>query len=449
MPVTDEEVLEKWFLMRNIRTTTQRPYMVAMNEYVELTGKTPSELIEDAKKENLSDTELTDRRVTLYLLKYKKKLQEDGKAPKTLNLYFSAIKSFYRAFTIMLPDIKLDSGDIGLEENMGRPLTRNHLRKLIGAASSREKAMIYLMAMSGMAQQEARDLKIKKLLETASEAINIELDNVYDLFKHEGLVLKEILTLEFVREKVKYKQHTFLAPEVTRELIIYLKERCYGPNENIRIENNNEPIFVNINGISMSRDSVVTNFRRIGIKAGFKKDKGTYSYWRSHALRKYFISTIINKTGSKIIADYLSGHKISAQDRTYWQSNTEDLKKHYLKALPYLSIDEANIKDYETKEFRELNAKLKEQDTESQKLKEIMMYSLELQRAHERLLWAERGEYNDKASIPDIERKINRYRDVIEEKLAEISTMPANPTERKAVNKHLALRSEIEGKSDK
>lgn len=354
MTGTDEEVLEKWFLIRNIRTTTQRPYMVAITEYVELTGKTPSELIEDAKKENLSDTELIDRRVTLYLLKYKKKLQEDGKAPKTLNLYFSAIKSFYRAFNIMIPDIKLDSGDIGLEKNMGRPLNRNHLRKLISAASPRERALIYLMAMSGMAQQEARDLKIRKILESASAAINIELDDVYDLFKYEDMILKEILTLEIVREKVKYRQHTFLAPEVTRELISYLKERCYGPNEKIRVKDNNEPIFVNIHGNAMSRDSVVTNFRRIGGKAGFKKDKGAYSYWRSHALRKYFTSTIINKTGEKIIADYLAGHKISSQDRTYWQANPEDLKEHYLKALPFLSIDEANVKDYKTKEFREI-----------------------------------------------------------------------------------------------
>lgn len=385
MTGTDEEVLEKWFLIRNIRTTTQRPYMVAMNEYVELIGKTPSEIIEDAKKENLSDTELIDRRVTLYLLKYKKKLQKDGKAPKTLNLYFSAIKSFYRAFNILLPDIKLDSGDIGLEKNMGRPLNRNHLHKLISAAESpRERALIYLMAMSGMAQQEARDLKIRKILESASDAINIELDDVYDLFKYEDMILKEILTLEIVREKVKYRQHTFLAPEVTRELISYLKKRCYGSNEKIRVKDNNEPIFVNIHGNAMSRDSVVTNFRRIGEKAGFKKDKGAYSYWRSHALRKYFTSTIINKTGEKIIADYLAGHKISAQDRTYWQANPEDLKEHYLKALPFISIDGAGVKGYETKELREfkeenekINKRLDDKDNEIKQLKQTLKTFIE------------------------------------------------------------------------
>jgi hypothetical protein len=35
----------------------------------------------------------------------------------------------------------------------------------------------------------------------------------------------------------------------------------------------------------------------------------------------------------------MTGHKISSQERTYWLANPEDLKEHYLKALPYLSID--------------------------------------------------------------------------------------------------------------
>ena len=111
----------------------------------------------------------------------------------------------------------------------------------------------------------------------------------------------------------------------------------------------------------MSRDSIVTNFRNTGIKAGFKKEKNAYSFWRSHSLRKYFISTFINKKGEKIIADFMAGHQISEMDRTYWQANPQDLKKMYIDALPALSLDEANIKDYESEEFREvkkLNEKL-------------------------------------------------------------------------------------------
>ena len=46
----------------------------------------------------ISQIELMDRKVTLNLLRYKKFLIDDGKAPSTINLNFAAIKSFYKAF---------------------------------------------------------------------------------------------------------------------------------------------------------------------------------------------------------------------------------------------------------------------------------------------------------------------------------------------------------------
>ena len=49
---------------------------------------------------------------------------------------------------------------------------------------------------------------------------------------------------------------------------------------NIRIKNYaEEPIFVNNYGKKLSRDSIVTNFRRIGQDAGLKKEKGRYAFW--------------------------------------------------------------------------------------------------------------------------------------------------------------------------
>ncbi len=364
----DKELIETWFLRRNISTGTQRSYQIAIRDFSELIGKAPSELIIEAETEEDAGIRPRKRKVSLYLLRYKKQLEEKV-APSTVNLYFSAIKSFYKAFDITLPEIKLNQGDIGLEKNIGKPLTREDILKLVSAASIRERALIYLMTMSGMGQQESRDLTIKKFLSSAGSAINKELNDVYDLFKNENEVLNEVLTLEITRKKVKYRYHTFIPPETSREIIGYLKERCYGRNENIRIKNNNEPIFVNNNGKELSRDSIVTNFRRVGKEAGFQKEKGEYAYWRSHSLRKYFISTIINKIAEKIIADYMAGHKINNQDRTYWRANPEDLKQHYLKALPYLSLDEAKVKDVETKEFKTLMEDSKKKDEEIKELK--------------------------------------------------------------------------------
>ncbi|MBI5458944.1 tyrosine-type recombinase/integrase [Methanobacterium sp.] len=373
----DDEIIENWFLRRNIAKGTQKSYSIAFKDYCDLIGKTPSELFEEADLEEERGVRPIKSKVYHYLLKYKKHLIESGKSKKTVKLYFSTVRSFYMSFDITLPDIKLDSGDIGLEKNEGRLLKRADIRKLVNAASSRERALIYLMALSGMGQQEARDLTIKKYLDVASSAIGKPLDDVNDLFKFEDEILKEILTLHITRQKTRYSHITFIPPEASREIIHYLKERCNGRNEKVRVDNNSDYIFASKNGGQLSRDSIVTNFRRIGELAGFKRDKNSYSFWRSHALRKYFISTFINKKGEKVIADFMAGHKISDMDRAYWKANPEDLKKMYADALPTLSLDKANVRDYETEEFREikeknkdLNEKLKMQNEEMAQLKD-------------------------------------------------------------------------------
>lgn len=364
MNTEDEDLIEEWFLIRNIKEGTQKTYTKSMKDYCNLLKKSPIELMEEAEKEEVSLIRIRNRKVSKHLLKYKKSLQNSGKAPGTVNLYFSAIKSFYKAFDITLPEIKMAKGDIGLEKNIGRPLTREIILQFISAAPVREKALIYLMALSGMGQEEARNLTIKKFIDSASAATKIPFYTLKDLFQHEEKILQEVLTLELRREKPTYRHHTFIPPEASREIIAYLKERNFGRNKKIRIKSLNEPIFINRDGGILGEDSIVTNFRRIGQDAGFQKDKGAYSWWRSHSLRKYFISTIINKRGEKIIADYMAGHKINDQDRTYWQANPGDLKEKYLSALPYLSIDGAKVKDLDTDQLKKFMEDSEKKDKE-------------------------------------------------------------------------------------
>lgn len=360
MNAEDAEIIENWFLRRNIGEETQTPYLTSLNEFCSVIQKTPSELYKEADQQEEKGVRPIKTKVYTYLLKYKKHLIDTGKAKKTIKLYFSAVRSFYLSFDITLPKIELDKGDIGLEKNRGRPLKRKDVKRLANSAPLRERALIYLMAMTGMGQQEARNLTIKTFIDSATSAIGRDLDDVFDLFKFEDEILKEVLTLNVVRQKTNYEYITFVPPEASREIIHYLKDRCYGRNEKIRVENNSDYIFTSKYGGQLSRDSIVTSFRRIGEKAGFKKDKGTYSFWRSHALRKYFISTFINKKGEAIVANFMAGHKISEIDRVYWLANSDDLKKMYTETLPALSLDKANIKDYETKEFREIKEENKE-----------------------------------------------------------------------------------------
>jgi len=351
---SDQIIFETWILRQGLEKSTFKTYLQCLKKYCEVTGMSPAELITEAEEEEESGIRMRNRRINLHILKFRKALEEEGKAPSTIKLYYYAVRSFYEAMDIELPKMRQPSGDICLEQNYGKLITREEIRTLVSMASPRERALIYLMALSGMAQAEARSLTVRKFLEAAGDAIDRELETVEDLFDAKDELMDEIITLDIVRKKVNYRYMTFIPPEATREIINYLKERMYGRNELIRIKDYDRALFVKRNGEDIDRDIIVTNFRRIGLEAGFKKKDGAYSFWRAHGLRKYFISTIINKIGDKVLADFLAGHKISDVDRAYWYMDPEDLKRRYMKALPYLSIDGVEVRTIEDKDYRRL-----------------------------------------------------------------------------------------------
>jgi len=81
----------------------------------------------------------------------------------------------------------------------------------------------------------------------------------------------------------------------------------------------------------------------------------------------------------------MAGHKISSQDRTYWLANPEDLKQHYIKALPYLSIDKAKIRDVESLEFKTIIEDSEKKDKRIEKLEKKVELMEERDRKKERL----------------------------------------------------------------
>ncbi len=73
------------------------------------------------------------------MLKFKKYLEETNRAPNTRCSYFNAVRSFYRSQGIQIPDIKMPKGDICLEENYAKLLTKDDIRKMIDVSSPRDR----------------------------------------------------------------------------------------------------------------------------------------------------------------------------------------------------------------------------------------------------------------------------------------------------------------------
>jgi len=355
---TDSDILDYWFEKRNLSEATREVYTKSMKHYCFSTGKSISELHDEADDEEERGVRLKKRLYSTYIIKFKKYLAETGKSAQTIRLYLTGVKAFYQANDIRPPEITVRKGDMTMEQNYGHLLTKKEIKKLSDIANTRDRAIIYLMALSGMSQREVRDLTLKKFFESIVQALNININSINELFMYEEATNDVIIMLEITRTKVHYRYHTFIPPEATRTILTYLNERIHGENEKIKIKGLEGPLFVKINGESMTMKTVTNVFIKLGQRAGFKHEFGAYRSWRSHGLRKYFISTIINSLGDHILADYLAGHKIDEMKRRYWFADPEDLKKKYMKALPFLSLENVEVHSIQSPEFVKVESEL-------------------------------------------------------------------------------------------
>ena len=225
---------------------------------------------------------------------------------------------------------------------------------MVDAGDARARAVIYSLALTGLSQAELRKITIQQLLRSASDALGRPIRTVEDFLDAEKDLNDEILTLYITRKKVHHRFFTFLPPEATRQIIAYLRERLYSENPNLHPNIDGE-VFVKYNGDPITAHALREVIVRAGKSAGFQAyKKSAYAWWRGHALRKYFVSTIKNKTGNIELAEWLIGHKPRYTDNTYWFKDVEDLKKSYIQALEFLSIDGGRVTDFKSKEYRDI-----------------------------------------------------------------------------------------------
>ena len=167
---TDADILDYWFEKRNLSQATREVYTKAIKHYCFITGKTIKELHDEADDEEERGVRLKKRLYSSYVVKFKKYLTETGKAEQTIRLYLTGVKAFYQANDIRPPEITVRKGDMTLEKNYGHLLTKNEIQKMVNLAYTRDTAIIYIMALSGMSQREVRDLTLKKFVESAGRA---------------------------------------------------------------------------------------------------------------------------------------------------------------------------------------------------------------------------------------------------------------------------------------
>lgn len=268
---------------------------------------------------------MRERSLNKYLTSFKKLIEEKDFAPITRNVFITGVTSFYRAYDIPLPNHFKTRKAQPLKENAINGFIKKEtvIKMIHSAASLRDKAIILTMASSGMAMNEARNLRMK---------------DIKNIDEH------GIVTLFLSRQKVAgavEPYYAFLSPEAVDAIKIYLEER--DRSELARVKGDTDYLFVNYqNGDLLGERMFQYIFCQIGVRLGYIID-GRQPYeinpLSSHKLRKYYSNILKNEeVVDDGFIDYTMGHTTPAVQRAYHQPDLNKLKNKYIRCLPYLTF---------------------------------------------------------------------------------------------------------------
>lgn len=335
MEITQQEnmeVIEQLTVERELQPSTRRNYTNALTAYIEVTGKTLRELLDEAEEEEEKGVRWKKRKVKQYLIKYRNHLFQNY-LKTSAKQYLTLVKTFYTHFEIELQPLPKVS-EKNLKENPPIQFedipTRKLLKDCCNASKPVLKAIILFMSSSGCARMETLNITIGDFIEATSD------------YHHGGSITQILSELEeqddivptfhIRRQKTNKYYYTFCSPEATKSIIQYLKSRVY------YCETKGTPLTMDsglfhVNGRTFSR-----YFRRLNNSLSLGR-KGNRNNFTSHMLRKYHATTLNNLPYFKDSEiNFLQGRVPEKVTGIYLQQDPKILREKYIQCLNHLQV---------------------------------------------------------------------------------------------------------------
>ncbi|WP_405297879.1 tyrosine-type recombinase/integrase [Methanobrevibacter sp.] len=383
---------EKLMLLISRRSLSKgaiKNYDSVFNEIFELFGVTPSKLVEIGKREQKpfvnietgqSDIlDLEDRSVTKFQFEYYNYLKNKNLAETTIKLKLDTFKALLAEFDIVKPKairISIKKDRIREDEIVSWSEVETAMSY---CKSMRDKAIVSFIVTTGLRRSDVLKLTIADLIKACSIYFNDEEKKTI-----ENLLSKNpddiIPCWEIIPSKTSKKSQlcvTFNTPESSKYIWHYLNGRLEKNIKKGEGLEESEPLFATSTKKSMSTSSLEQMFQRLNKQLGDKLDKNKkYGKFRAHSLRKLFSTTVrrnitqvvvnSDKTSEIDIVSIFTGHvpPNESNSKVYEaiESDSHDsyLRKIYTALIPYLSIQEVEVKDVKTKQYKDLEEQNRE-----------------------------------------------------------------------------------------
>lgn len=350
LEIQDNPTFANYLEEKLLKPSTIENYSYHMLRYCNSTGMTPTQLLEEAEYEEEERIPLRKTKLKEHLKNFELFLSAKDYSKKHQESGMGAIRNFYSWHDIRLPRPRPNRAKKTHETIEDIP-NKEDIKKALSQCNLKYKAIILLMVSSGMGSAEVRSLKVQDFLDSLSEYFRRPLKlPLYIAQISRELENKLVIpTFKIKRIKTSMPYTTFASPESVNAIFEFLD--VYPPENS---DNFLFPVTIRNKNKSIGTNSFTTYFRRLNNACGFGQINRTTKF-HSHALRKYFASTLINKDIKQWSIDAMLGHSI--KNRTtdaYFKPDPSHIKNDYLKIVKDLSIEEIEIKTIESPEYQEL-----------------------------------------------------------------------------------------------
>lgn len=356
----DEKLMQ---LVKRRKVSYQRikMYDIVFNELYQLFEKTPTQFIKESRAEqqpfldnngNPKILELDERKINKYQFLYSNYLDTTGNSERTKKTKLITFRCLFNEYNIELP--KPLNFNVIHERTRTRDLpTWNDVKKSLKyCINPRDKAIVTLLATSGMREGDAVSFTIQDFLNATEIYHDGTLENLLLLNPYEI-----VPCYDFKPAKTSNRGNvciTYNTGECTQHIFQYLKERI---KNNISVKPKTPLFHSYLNKGFLKSNAIIKIFQRINDKLNTGMDKnGYYGKFRAHNLRKLFsttcrrnITNIVVKNDKYTELDFISiftGHTPPNMNNSEVYDAIDDidgpnnpLRQTYEALIPYLIID--------------------------------------------------------------------------------------------------------------
>jgi integrase len=257
-------------------------------------------------------------------------------APRSVTTYLAGVLKFYKKNHVILDeDDTSDYLPAPRKADATRAYTMQEIALLLQYCGPRERALVLLLASTGMRIEAAAQLCIRHL--QYNEQYGLYKVTVYHLDPHEYICFTTPEAAQAIREYLEYRQRC--GEKITPETPL------------IREEFDADVHFIARHPKAMRAEALgdILRYRlqkagiieRIPLQESQRRGQKRHPIPRSHGFRRFVITAMINHRINETIRNLLTDHSVKL-DKDYVYPTEEEKLLEYLKVVDVLTINEEN-----------------------------------------------------------------------------------------------------------